>query len=256
MSQTSRMKCVTPADLEKRPADVSSMFDRVSGNYDFTNDVLSVGVTPYWRFKVRREIDPHPGQRVLDVACGTGTVSRILADHGSTVTGLDFSQGMISQAVERHGDHPSIEFQQGDATNLPFEDDQFDVTTVSFGIRNVQEPKKALAEMFRVTKPGGKILVCEFSHPTNGLVNWGYDAYMNVAMPSIVKLVSSDPEAYAYLFKTIQAWPDQGTFAQWLREAGYENVAYRNLTYGIVALHRGTKPIRTTSPAPASQEIH
>ena len=243
---------MTSADLEKRPSDVSSMFDRVSGHYDITNDVLSVGVTPYWRFKTRREIDPHPGQKVLDVACGTGTVSRILADQGSTVTGLDFSQGMINQAVARHGDHPNISFQQGDATDLPFEENTFDVTTVSFGIRNVQEPKKALAEMFRVTKPGGKILVCEFSQPTNGIVNWGYDTYMNVAMPSIVKLVSSDPEAYHYLFKSIQAWPEQSVFASWLREAGYEKVAYRNLTYGIVALHRGIKPLSTT----ASQENH
>lgn len=218
------------------------MFDRVSRGYDLTNDVLSLGVTPYWRMHTRRAIDPHPGQRILDVACGTGTVTRILADHGATVTGLDFSHGMISEAIERHGDHPNITFQQGDATQLPFEDNTFDATTVSFGIRNVQEPKRALAEMLRVTKPGGKILVCEFSHPTNGLVGFGYDTYMNVVMPGVVKLVSSDPEAYDYLFRSIQAWPEQATFASWLREAGYEQVAYRNLTYGIVALHRGTKP--------------
>ncbi|UQN14591.1 class I SAM-dependent methyltransferase [Gulosibacter sp. ACHW.36C] len=233
---------MTKPDLAKRPDDVSSMFDRVSRGYDLTNDVLSLGVTPYWRMRARRAIDPHPGQRVLDVACGTGTVTRILADYGATVTGLDFSHGMISEAIKRHGEHPNITFQQGDATQLPFEDNTFDVTTVSFGIRNVQEPKRALAEMLRVTKPGGRILVCEFSHPTNGLVNFGYDTYMNVLMPGIVKLVSSDPEAYDYLFNTIQAWPEQATFASWLREVGYEQVAHRNLTYGIVALHRGTKP--------------
>ncbi len=218
------------------------MFDRVSRGYDLTNDVLSLGVTPYWRMRTRRAIDPRPGQRILDVACGTGTVTRILADHGASVTGLDFSHGMISEAIERHGDHPNITFQQGDATQLPFEDNTFDATTVSFGIRNVQEPKRALAEMLRVTKPGGKILVCEFSHPANGLVGFGYDTYMNVVMPGVVKLVSSDPEAYDYLFRSIQAWPEEATFASWLREAGYEQVAYRNLTYGIVALHRGTKP--------------
>lgn len=233
---------MTKPDLAKRPDDVSSIFDRVSRGYDLTNDVLSLGVTPYWRMRTRRAIDPHPGQRILDVACGTGTVTRILADHGATVTGLDFSHGMISEAIERHGDHPNITFQQGDATQLPFEDNTFDATTVSFGIRNVQEPKRALAEMLRVTKPGGKILVCEFSHPANSLVGFGYDTYMNVVMPGVVKLVSSDPEAYDYLFRSIQAWPEQATFASWLREAGYEQVAYRNLTYGIVALHRGTKP--------------
>lgn len=237
---------MTPADLDKRPIDVSSMFDRVSSNYDLTNDVLSVGATPYWRFKTRQAIDPYLGQKVLDVACGTGTVSRILADYGAEVTGLDFSQGMINEGIRRHDAHPNISFVQGDATELPFDDNTFDVTTVSFGIRNVQEPKRALAEMFRVTRPGGKIVVCEFSRPTNSLVGWGYDTYMNVAMPSIVKLVSSDPEAYDYLFKTIQAWPDQAEFAQWLRQAGYEQVAHRNLTYGIVALHRGTKPAHLT----------
>jgi demethylmenaquinone methyltransferase/2-methoxy-6-polyprenyl-1,4-benzoquinol methylase len=217
---------VTQPDLAKRPDDVSSMFDRVSRGYDLTNDVLSLGVTPYWRMRTRRAIDPQPGTRILDVACGTGTVTRILADEGAEVTGLDFSHGMI-----------------GDATQLPFDDNTFDVTTVSFGIRNVQEPKRALAEMLRVTKPGGRIVVCEFSHPTNGLVGWGYDTYMNVAMPTVVRLVSSDPEAYRYLFKSIQAWPDQRTFAGWLREVGYTDVAHRNLTYGIVALHRGTKPL-------------
>jgi demethylmenaquinone methyltransferase/2-methoxy-6-polyprenyl-1,4-benzoquinol methylase len=234
---------VTQPDLAKRPDDVSSMFDRVSRGYDLTNDVLSLGVTPYWRMRTRRAIDPQPGTRILDVACGTGTVTRILADEGAEVTGLDFSHGMIGEAIERHGDHPNITFQQGDATQLPFDDNTFDVTTVSFGIRNVQEPKRALAVMLRVTKPGGRIVVCEFSHPTNGLVGWGYDTYMNVAMPTVVRLVSSDPEAYRYLFKSIQAWPDQRTFAGWLREVGYTDVAHRNLTYGIVALHRGTKPL-------------
>ncbi|SJM56022.1 class I SAM-dependent methyltransferase [Gulosibacter sp. 10] len=238
---------MTKVDLEKRPADVSSMFDRVSRKYDLTNDVLTAGIAPYWRARTRQAIDPRPGQRVLDVACGTGTVSRILADHGAEVTGLDFSKGMIEEGIRRHGDHPNIAFQQGDATDLPFEDGSFDVTTVSFGIRNVQRPEKALAEMLRVTRPGGRIVVCEFSRPTNAVIGWGYDTYMNVAMPGIVKLVSSDPEAYDYLFKSIQDWPDQRTFASWLREAGYEQVAHRNLAYGIVALHRGVKPIPTTA---------
>lgn len=233
---------MTKPDLAKRPADVSSMFDRVSSKYDLTNDVLSGGLAPSWRVRTRKALRPKPGMHILDVACGTGTVSRILADHGATVTGIDFSPGMISEGVARHGDHPGITFQQGDATELPFGDNTFDATTISFGIRNVQEPKRALAEMLRVTKPGGSIVVCEFSTPTTALLRGAYDTYMNVVMPGVVGLVSSDPEAYDYLFRSIQAWPDQRTFASWLREVGYVRVEYRNLTGGIVALHRGRKP--------------
>ena len=233
---------MTKPDLAKRPADVSSMFDRVSSKYDLTNDVLSGGLAPSWRVRTRKALRPKPGMHILDVACGTGTVSRILADHGATVTGIDFSPGMISEGVARHGDHPGITFQQGDATELPFGDNTFDATTISFGIRNVQEPKRALAEMLRVTKPGGSIVVCEFSTPTTALLRGAYDTYMSVVMPGVVGLVSSDPEAYDYLFRSIQAWPDQRTFASWLREVGYVRVEYRNLTGGIVALHRGRKP--------------
>ena len=233
---------MTKPDLAKRPADVSSMFDRVSSKYDLTNDVLSGGLAPSWRVRTRKALRPKPGMRILDVACGTGTVSRILADHGATVTGIDFSPGMISEGVARHGDHPGITFQQGDATELPFDDNTFDATTISFGIRNVQEPGRALSEMLRVTKPGGSIVVCEFSTPTTALLRGAYDTYMNVVMPGVVGLVSSDPEAYDYLFRSIQAWPDQPTFASWLREVGYVRVEYRNLTGGIVALHRGRKP--------------
>lgn len=229
-------------DLEKRPDEVSAMFDRVSARYDLTNDVLSLGVTPYWRRRTREAIDPKPGDLILDVAAGTGTVSRILADFGASVTALDFSAGMIHEARRRHGGHPLIEFLQGDATQLPFPDNTFDTTTVSFGLRNVQEPKRALAEMFRVTKPGGKIVICEFSTPTNPAFAKLYDWYMTTVRPVVVNLVSSDPEAYEYLFDSIKAWPDQRELAGWLREAGYRQVAHRNLAYGIAALHRGVKP--------------
>ncbi|NLT25088.1 MAG: class I SAM-dependent methyltransferase [Microbacteriaceae bacterium] len=235
------------ADLEKRPADVSAMFDRVSRHYDLTNDVLSAGVAPYWRTRTRRTIDPRPGQRILDVAAGTGTVSRILADRGAEVTALDFSEGMIAEGIRRHGDHPRIEFVQGDATDLPFDDGVFDVTTVSFGLRNVQRPMQALREMLRVTRPGGRIVICEFSTPGNPVVRGAYNAYMTYAMPTIVRAVSSDPEAYDYLFESIRAWPDQPELARWLREAGYEQVAWRDLTYGISALHRGVKPLDPTA---------
>ena len=243
---------MSTADLDKRPADVSAMFDRVSRQYDLTNDVLSLGVSPYWRRRTRVAIDPKPTERILDVAAGTGTVSRILADFGAEVTALDFSEGMIAEGIRRHGDHPRIDFIQGDATELPFDDDTFDATTVSFGLRNVQRPERALAEMYRVTKPGGRIVICEFSTPTTGLMRVAYDLYMRIAMPVIVRAVSSDPEAYDYLLKSIQAWPDQRTLAGWLRRAGFEHVEYRNLTFGIAALHRGVKPIDS---APADRAV-
>lgn len=229
-------------DLEKRPDEVSAMFDRVSTRYDLTNDVLSLGVTPYWRRRTREAIDPKPDDLILDVAAGTGTVSRILADHGASVVALDFSAGMIGEARRRHGGHPTIEFLQGDATQLPFPDNTFDTTTVSFGLRNVQEPKRALAEMYRVTKPGGKIVICEFSTPPNPAFAKLYDWYMSTVRPVVVSVVSSDPEAYEYLFNSIKAWPNQRELAGWLREAGYQKVAHRNLAYGIAALHRGVKP--------------
>lgn len=218
------------------------MFDRVSARYDLMNDVLSGGIAPYWRMRTRQAVDPTPTSRILDVAAGTGTMSRIFADFGAEVTALDFSEGMLEEGRRRHGDQSRIRFVQGDATALPFADDSFDVTTVSFGLRNVVEPRRALAEMARVTRPGGRIVICEFSTPTNAPVRFGYDLYARQIMPRLSRMFSSDPEAYDYLMDSIRAWPDQPTLAEWLRGAGYGDVAYRNLTYGIVALHRGVKP--------------
>lgn len=233
---------MTKADLQKLPSQVSAMFDRVSMHYDRTNDVLSVGCAPGWRRQTRLAVAARPGERVLDVAAGTGTMSSLFAQDGAEVTALDFSQGMIDEGVRRHGGEDRITFVRGDAMALPFDDATFDATTVSFGLRNVQEPAKALAEMRRVTKPGGRIVISEFSTVPNPVVRAGYDLWMTAAMPVLVRLVSSDPEAYRYLHETIQAWPDQPTLSRWLREAGYERVKYRNLTAGIVALHKGFVP--------------
>lgn len=230
---------MTIPDLAKHPDEVSGMFDRVAAGYDRTNDILSLGAAPQWRRATRRALRITPGMRILDVACGTGTVTRVLADAGAQVTGLDFSHGMIAAARERH---PHLEFIQGDATALPFADASFDATTVSFGIRNVQQPQLALREMRRVTRPGGHIVVCEFSTPVMPLMGAAYDLYLDTVMPLVVRLTSSDPAAYTYLARSIEAWPDQRTFAAWLRDAGYTDVEHRNLTGGIVALHRGTNP--------------
>ncbi len=225
------------------------MFDQVSTHYDRTNAVLSVGNSALWRVATTRAINQQSGERILDIACGTGTSSVALTGTGAHVVAADFSAGMIEVARKRHAGNPNVEFVQADATALPFADDEFDVVTISFGLRNVVEPKKALAEFYRVTKPGGRVVVCEFSTPPFGPVRVGYFAYLNYVMPTIVKLASSNAEAYDYLSESIAAWPQQSTLSAWLHGVGYRDVAYRNLSLGIVALHRGIKPADAAAAA-------
>lgn len=218
------------------------MFDQVSTHYDRTNAVLSVGNAALWRLATTKAVNPQPGERILDIAAGTGTSSAALTGTGAHVVAADFSAGMIEVGRSRHADNPNLEFVQADATALPFADSEFDAVTISFGLRNVVEPRKALAEFYRVLKPGGRIVICEFSTPPWEPIRVAYFAYLNHVMPRIVKLASSNAEAYDYLGESIAAWPDQATLAGWLREAGFGAVAHRNLTVGIVALHRGVKP--------------
>jgi demethylmenaquinone methyltransferase/2-methoxy-6-polyprenyl-1,4-benzoquinol methylase len=225
--------------MDKQPEDVSRMFDGVARHYDRTNAIMSVGNAALWRAATVRAVDPRPGERVLDVAAGTGTSSAALARSGAQVVALDFSPGMIAEGRRRH---PRIEFVEGDAEKLPFGDDGFDAVTISFGLRNVEHPKAALAEMYRVLKPGGRLVICEFSKPPRVLFRAGYAAYLRWAMPVVATVASSNREAYGYLRESIQQWPDQGTLSQWIRGVGFTRVAYRNLTAGVVALHRGHKP--------------
>ena len=217
------------------------MFDQVSTHYDRTNAVLSVGNAALWRLAATRAVNPQRGERILDIAAGTGTSSVALTKTGAHVVAADFSEGMIAVGRSRHAGNPQLEFVQADATALPFADNEFDAVTISFGLRNVVEPKKALAEFYRVTKPGGRVVICEFSTPPFSPIRMGYFAYLNRVMPMVVKLASSNAEAYDYLGESIAAWPNQQTLSAWLRDAGYDAVAYRNLTLGIVALHRGVK---------------
>ena len=217
------------------------MFDGVAKHYDRTNDVLSLGNAWIWRAATVKAVAPKAGEKILDLAAGTGTSSAALAKSGADVTAADFSPGMIEVGRRKH---PGITFVEADAMNLPFADNEFDAVTISFGLRNIEDPKKALAEMFRVLKPGGRLVVCEFSKPPRAIFRAGYTAYMRFIMPAVVDAASSNPEAYTYLADSIRDWPDQVTLSQWIRGAGFTRVAYRNLTVGVVALHRGHKPSR------------
>ncbi|MFM6968277.1 MAG: bifunctional demethylmenaquinone methyltransferase/2-methoxy-6-polyprenyl-1,4-benzoquinol methylase UbiE [Microbacteriaceae bacterium] len=231
---------MTSADLGKDPDEVSAMFDDVAPRYDLTNALLSLGSASLWRIATVRALGINAGDRVLDIAAGTGTSSAAIARAGARVTALDFSPGMVAVGRQRH---PDIEFIEGDAQQLPFDDASFDAVTISFGLRNVNDPHRALAEMRRVLVPGGRVVICEFTTPPNSLVRGAYSLYLNKVMPSIAALASSNPEAYTYLMKSIAEWPTQGVLGGWMRDAGFVDVGYRNLTAGVVALHRGRAPL-------------
>ena len=229
---------VVRANLNKDPDDVSKMFDDVANRYDFLNDLLSLGRTKAWRRAVTSIIAPKPGMKILDIAAGTGSSSRPLVDKGAEVTALDFSQGMIEQGRKQN---KNINFVQGDALKLPFEDNSFEVTTISFGLRNTSNTEIALKEALRVTKDGGRIVVAEFSHPVNPIFKKIYLNYLMKALPVIVKKISKNPDAYIYLADSIRAWPDQAELASIMRDSGFKSVAWQDLTFGIVAVHIGYK---------------
>lgn len=230
------------ADLGKDPGRVSGMFDEVAAGYDRTNTVLSLGNDRLWRVAATRAIAPRAGQRILDLAAGTGASAVALARSGADVVAADFSPGMIAEGVKRHGHIMNLTFQEADATALPFEDATFDTVTISFGLRNVNDPHAALAEMRRVAKPGGRLVVCEFSHPPHPLFAGLYRFYNDRVLPIVARRVSSNADAYDYLNESIKDWPDQRTLSAWIRDAGWVDVAHRDLTFGIVALHRARAP--------------
>lgn len=227
------------AGLDKTPGDVAAMFDHVAERYDRTNDVLAMGQTRRWRSEVAKAIGALPGDRVLDLAAGTGTSSEPIARAGAFVVSCDFSLGMLSVGRQRN---PRMSFVAGDGLALPFADGAFDAVTISFGLRNMADRRAGLAEMLRVTRPGGRIVVCEFSQPTWTPFREVYSRYLMGALPAVAKRTSSNPDAYVYLAESIKAWPDQPALAADLQTCGWEQVGWRNLTGGIVALHRGTRP--------------
>ena len=230
---------VSRADLGKEPEEVSAMFDGVARRYDLLNDLLSLGRTKAWRKVATSIIAPKPGMRILDIAAGTGSSSRPLADAGAEVIPLDFSKGMLEAGRKRH---PDLAFTHGDALALTFKDNEFDVTTISFGLRNTTDTLKALRESLRVLRPGGRMVVIEFSQPTNRIFRTIYLRYLMRAIPPVARKVSSNPGAYIYLAESIIAWPNQADLAELMKTAGFEKIHWKNLTFGIVAVHTGYKP--------------
>ncbi len=226
------------AHLDKQPSDVQRMFDAVAQRYDVTNDVLSMGQDRRWRREVLDAVDPQPGERVLDLAAGTGTSSEPFAERGATVVPCDFSLGMLRVGKQAR---PHLPFTAGDGTRLPFADDVFDAVTISFGLRNIVDPLAGLREMLRVTRPGGRLVVCEFSHPTWSPFRTVYLEYLMKALPAISRAVSSSPDAYVYLAESIRAWPDQAGLAAMMGEAGWRGAEWLDLSGGVVALHRARK---------------
>lgn len=224
------------AGLDKRPDQVAAMFDHVAAKYERTNTVLSLRRDRVWRRANRHALAIQAGERVLDVGAGTGSSTAGLAADAGYAVGVDMSLGML--AVGRQA-RPELPLLAGDALALPFTDAAFDAVTISFALRNVADPVAALRELRRVTRPGGRLVVCEFSHPTSPAFRTLYLSYLVRALPVVARVVSSSPEAYGYLAESIQDWPDQAGLAGWLTEAGWQRVSWRNLTGGIVALHRG-----------------
>jgi len=234
-----RVGCVTRADLDKQPHEVAEMFDGVAERYDVTNTVLSFGQDRGWRRATRAALALRPGERVLDVGAGTGISTEELGRSGAFAVGADLSTGMLLAGRRAR---PRVPLVAGDALRLPFADETFDAVTISFALRNVVDVEGALRELGRVTRPGGRLVVCEFSHPVNAPFRTVYMRYVMRSLPAVARSVSSNPDAYVYLAESIRAWPDQPALAGRIAAAGpWSRVGWRNLTGGIVALHRATK---------------
>jgi demethylmenaquinone methyltransferase/2-methoxy-6-polyprenyl-1,4-benzoquinol methylase len=238
---------MTRADLGKQPQQVAKMFDALAERYDLMNDILSGGQVRLWRKQVQRIVAAKPGDRVLDLAAGTGTSSRGFAESGADTVACDFSFGMLHTGQARlvtsdpYQDQTRgrVSFAAGDAMRLPFQDHSFDVVTISFGLRNVHQTRTALEEMRRVTRPGGRLVVCEFSRITVDPLDRLYRRYLTGVLPTVAKVAARNPVAYDYLAESITDWPAQRELADVIRSAGWSAVRWRNLSLGIVAVHVG-----------------
>ncbi|OOY32131.1 bifunctional demethylmenaquinone methyltransferase/2-methoxy-6-polyprenyl-1,4-benzoquinol methylase UbiE [Thioclava sp. F36-6] len=233
-------------DEDAKAGMVHGVFSRVASKYDIMNDLMSMGIHRVWKDAMMDWLAPRPGQKLLDVAGGTGDVSfRFLKRAGSGhATVCDMTESMLVEGrkrAEAESMADSLDWVVGDAMALPFADNSFDVYTISFGIRNVTRIPDALKEAYRVLKPGGRIMVLEFSQIPNEMMQKAYDLYSFNVIPKMGEIVANDRDSYQYLVESIRKFPTQETFAQMIREAGFENVSYRNLSMGIAALHSGWK---------------
>ncbi len=241
---------MTRAHLDKRPTDVAAMFDQIAERYDLLNDVLSLGQDRLWRRFVAATVAAKSGERVLDLAAGTGTSSRTFTAAGACCIACDFSFGMLQVGARKavNGPQPEqpaagpLRFVAGDALRLPFADASFDAVTISFGLRNVADPDAALAEMLRVTRPGGRLVICEFGHLKAPGLDAFYERYLAAALPAVAKRLSPASEAYAYLAESIKDWPGQAELAMRIGDAGWTAIRWRNLTLGVVAVHAARRP--------------
>ncbi len=212
------------------------MFDGVARRYDLTNTVLTAGQDRYWRWMTRKAVAPRPGEQILDLGAGTGVSTVELGRTGAWCVAADFSQGMLAAGRSR-----GLPMVAGDATALPFADNSFDAVTISFALRNIADYDLAMREMLRVTKPGGRLVICEFSTPVIPVFKTAYQVFVMKVLPMIARVVSSNPDAYVYLAESIRDWPNQRRLGRRVAEAGWAGVKWRNLTGGVVALHRGYK---------------
>lgn len=228
------------ADLNKDPKEIASMFDSLASRYDVMDALMTGGLDRVWMTALRKAVAPHPGERILDLAAGTGASSAALAKGGAEVVACDLSEGMIEVGRERH---PEIEFVHGNAMDLDFEDGSFDAVTISWGLRNIPDPELALREMARVVRPRGRLVVLEFSTPPSRVFRGMYNAYQSTVMPAIARLVSTNDGAYDYLVESIRAWPAQEELGRMITANGWSEVEYRNLTGGIACMHRAVKPL-------------
>lgn len=224
---------------------IQNMFSAIAPRYDFLNRLLSVGRDRYWRKSAIDLLAPRPGEHILDVATGTGDMALEIASRGLQdvrVAGIDFSRRMLElgrNKIRRQGRERMVSLQLGSGENLPFADGSFDGAVCAFGIRNYADVKLGLREMFRVLKPGGRAVILEFSMPSNPVLRRMYNWYFDLVLPRVGNLVSGHEDAYSYLPESVAGFPDQSEFVCWMEEAGFQKASYRNLSFGIVALHCG-----------------
>ena len=235
-------------DAKEKAGRVAGVFHSVADNYDLMNDLMSAGIHRLWKHITIEMSGVRKGHKVLDIAGGTGDLaakfSKIVGSEGSVVL-ADINESMLKVGRDRlidRGITENVTFSQADAQYLPFPDDTFDVITIAFGLRNVTDKDMALRSMLRVLKPGGKLLILEFSKPTSSLLSKIYDTYSFNVLPRLGKVFANDSDSYKYLAESIRMHPDQSTLLQMLDSAGFENTDFHNMTGGVVALHRGIKP--------------